>query len=189
MGCDIHLYKEKKVGGKWVAADKWEKDSEGYVEVPWKERFTTRNYQLFGMLSKGVREDNDYAFEPRGLPFNLSEEVLKAAQLWDGDGHNHSYLYLHELEDMQVHLENTTVTVKGMKSKDELKSLYTSIESGNTDWTLLFPYCRYTNDKSQEEFEVEVPAAFYVGESLKEIINGFSNVDGENHRIVFWFDN
>ena len=68
MGCDIHMYKEKRVDGVWVAADEWTPDEyeEGRMEVQWEKRFTERNYELFGALSKGVRSEHPYSFEPRG---------------------------------------------------------------------------------------------------------------------------
>ncbi|MBR8025204.1 hypothetical protein KDX27_42480 [Burkholderia cenocepacia] len=71
MGCDIHLYREKFVNDQWLTADKWVAydygvDDKG-MEVPWGERFTDRNYDLFGLLSKGVRRVHPFSFEPRGF--------------------------------------------------------------------------------------------------------------------------
>lgn len=45
MGCDIHVYREKKVNDTWVTADKWVEEY-GDTDVPWENRFTDRNYQL-----------------------------------------------------------------------------------------------------------------------------------------------
>lgn len=44
-------------------------------------------------------------------------------------------------------------------------------------------------DERQVNFEIDVPASFYIGDSLQKIINQFEGIDGENHRIVFFFDN
>lgn len=193
MGCDIHCYKEKQVDGKWLTADIWEdydygEDDKG-KEVPWKERFTGRNYQLFGMLARGVRCEHPFSFEPRGLPFNPCAEIASEAERWEGDGHNHSYLYLHELKDMLAYLQTATIRVTSMKGKAGLQELRDSIASGNPDWKLLFPYCGWTSDPESEEFELDVPASFYMGKELKQIIDSFDGVDGDNHRIVFFFDN
>ena len=87
MGCDIHCYREKFVDGKWVTNDEWKDEySEGYLSVPFETSFTERNYELFGLLSKGVRCDTDHALEPRGVPFDVSPEVKAECERWDGDG-------------------------------------------------------------------------------------------------------
>jgi hypothetical protein len=193
MGCDIHLYKEKLVDGKWVTADEWRSydygDDDKGIEVPYEKRFTVRNYQLFGLLSKGVRSEHPFSFEPRGLPFNPCAEIAQESEGWGVDGHGHSYLYLHELKDMAVRLETATIRVSGMKDKASLEALRASIATGAPDWDLLFPYCGSTNNSSYVDFEQDVPASFYIGAGLKEIIEGFNGVDGDNHRIVFFFDN
>ena len=193
MGCDIHMHKEKQVAGKWVTADEWEAydygDDEKGMSIPWKKRFTARNYELFGLLAKGVRRAYDFSFEPRGMPFDPCEEVRQAAEHWDADGHSHSYLYLHELRDMAAFLKAATITVKGMKDGEQLAALQASIDSGTPDWSLLFPYCGWGTDPDLKEFELAIPAGFYMGDDLDEIIASFDGVDGDNHRVVFWFDN
>lgn len=193
MGCDIHCYKEKRVDGKWVTADNWEAydygDDEKGIEVPWAQRFTGRNYQLFALLSKGVRGKHPFSFVPRGLPFNPCAEIASEVARREGDGHSHSYLYLHELRDMQGYLKTATIRVSGMKNAEKLAALRQSIASGQPNWDLLFPYCQSTNDPKSEEFEIDVPADFYIGSGLQEIIDGFNGVDGDCQRIVFFFDN
>lgn len=192
MGCDIHLYKEKFVGGKWVPADEWvasEYEDEPGLHVPWEKRFTKRNYNLFGLLSSGVRRECEFSFQPRGLPFNCCAEVKEHSDGWGSDGHSHSYLYLHELKEMLCYLKTATIHVSGMKDRAELVALRESIAGGAPDWNLLFPYCQMTNNPNCDEFEFDVPADFYMGTQLQQIIDGFNGVDGENHRIVFFFDN
>lgn len=189
MGCDIHIYREKKIDGAWVAADKWQQTDYG-LEVSYKDQaYTGRNYQLFGLLSKGVRTENEFSFEQRGMPFNSCEQIQSLAEEWSSDGHSHSYLYLHELKDMLEFLQTRTLKISGMKDRDELKALRESIVSSNPDWNLLYPYCQGSSMETYERFSVDVPASFYLGESLSEIINSFDGIDGENHRIVFFFDN
>ncbi|SAL26129.1 hypothetical protein [Caballeronia telluris] len=193
MGCDIHLYKEKFVEGKWVTADEWEAydfgDDDKGIEVPWKKRFTERNYQLFGLLSKGVRSVHPFSFEPRGLPFDPCAEIAQEAERWGEDGHSHSYLFLHELNAMLRYVEAKTIPISGMKDKEGLEALNASIASGSPNWDLLWPYCQWTSSDQYVEFNVDVPASLYFGESLQKIIDGFEGMDGENHRIVFFFDN
>src|SRR5689334_7537807 len=98
MGCDIHTYREKFIDGKWVTADPWEADEyedvDGRKAVPYKKAaFHDRNYNLFGLLA-GVRNELPQSLAPRGMPWDASEEVRKACEDWDSDGHSHSYLYL-----------------------------------------------------------------------------------------------
>lgn len=194
MGCDIHLYREKQVNGQWVSADKWTAydygDDDKGQHIDWKDRaFTTRNYELFGVLSAGVRSEHPFSFAARGRPLVASPEVIAESDRWGVDGHSHSYLYLHELRDLAGFLEKATIHVGGMKDRNELAALHASIASGAPNWELLFPYCRSTNDPKQDDFEIDVPASFYMGDSLKKIIESFDGIDGDNHRIVFFFDN
>jgi len=193
MGCDIHMYKEKSVGGKWLTADEWVPydygDGENGKEVPWEKRFTDRNYELFGVLSSGVRREHTFSLKPRGMPFNPSEEVKEANKDWDSDGHSHSYLYLFELRELRAFLASATIKVSGMKDADQLKALQDSIASGTPKWDLIFPYCQSTNAPGAVDFEIDIPADFYMGESLDKIITGFDGIEGDNHRVVFWFDN
>ena len=193
MGCDIHLYKEKHVEGKWITADKWTAfdygDDEKGVEVRWQDRFTDRNYMLFGLLAAGVRERHEYSFQPRGWPYDACAELAAECERYGEDGHSHSYLYLFELKAMLQHLQTVTIHVEGMKDRNQLAALRASIEAGNADWDLLFPYAQWSNQESWERFEFDVPASFYLGASLERIIHSFDGIEGDNHRIVFFFDN
>ena len=191
MGCDIHLYREKRVDGVWVSADEWTPDKfeEGRMEVDFHKRFTERNYELFGALSKGVRSEHPYSFVPRGVPFDASTQIKKEIDRWGCDGHSHSYLFLHELRAFRRFLDTQTVTIEGLKDSDGLAALRKSIESGSPDWKLLYPYWGGSNNPKDEHFEFAVPCSFSLGGSLDRIISTFDEVDGDLHRIVFWFDN
>lgn len=74
MGCDIHGWVETKVGDKWVAVKEL------------KDRDS--NYMRFGKLAN-VREDGPPA---RGLPPDISDTTKLHVDVWDGDGHSHSWL-------------------------------------------------------------------------------------------------
>lgn len=193
MGCDIHLYKEKQVDGQWVTADVWEEydygDDDKGIEVSWDNRYTGRNYNLFGLLSKGVRRDLPFGFAQRGMPYNSCKEIAEMSEKWEADGHSHNYLYLHELKDMREFLKTEMIQISGMKDREQLAALRKSIASGEPDWDLLYPYCQWASMDNYEEFEIDVPAYFIMGDCLDEIISSFDGVDGDNHRIVFFFDN
>lgn len=189
MGCDIHLYKEKLVNGKWLTADVWEEEDDGSKSVAWKNRFTERNYNLFGLLCKGVRREHEFSFAARGIPFDACEEIKSDTELWGGDGHSHSYLYISELKRMDEYLKSAKIHIYGMKHRDELKNLKETAASENPNWYLLYPYCAWASSSEYERFELDVPASFIVGGSLKTIIESFDGVEGDDHRIVFFFDN
>lgn len=105
MGCDIHLFVEKKVNGKWESADKWSKDEDGEERgmelrtVDYDDKFYRgRNYELFAILAD-VRNDSEIVpiKKPRGVPKNISPEVKDEINKWKGDGHSHSYFTIAEL--------------------------------------------------------------------------------------------
>lgn len=110
MGCDIHLYVEKRVAGKWVSADKWIKseDDPKRMRLSYKDAFYhDRNYDLFAILAN-VRNGHGFAgcktgdgfnpiAEPRGLPEDVCELVRAESDAWDCDGHSHSYFTVAEL--------------------------------------------------------------------------------------------
>lgn len=106
MGCDIHLYAEKREGDKWVTLDRWiDKYGDGLC-VPYKEQFYSgRNYNLFSILAD-VRNGRGFAgcktgegfnpiSAPRGTPDDSCEEYKNIAS--DEDGHSHSYFTVAEL--------------------------------------------------------------------------------------------
>lgn len=190
MGCDIHMYKEKQVNGQWLTADEWADRYGDGADVPWEKRFTDRNYNLFSILA-GVRtrEETGFEHEPRGLPVTVTPAVRAAHARCDSDAHSASYLYLHELKDLLAVLQSASIPVSGMKDGKELEELTTSIQSGNPNWDLLFPYCQGTNSPTYRKFRLDVPASFMVGDGLEKIIASFDGVEGDNHRVVFWFDN
>ena len=105
MGCDIHLYVERKV------------PAIGWVSLGEPEALGGRNYNVFSVLAN-VR--NGYGFagvptgsgykpisEPRGLPDDVTEEVKAASDRWDCDGHSHSWLTLREILEYDYSQETT----------------------------------------------------------------------------------
>ncbi|MHB1952354.1 MAG: hypothetical protein ACYCOU_01280 [Sulfobacillus sp.] len=81
MGCDIHVFLERRVHDRWVMVK--ELDGEGVSE---------RNYKRFAALA-GVRGDGP---KPRGLPIDVSESTNLHADDWGTDGHSHSWLPVSE---------------------------------------------------------------------------------------------
>lgn len=117
MGCDIHLYVERRENGRWVTADLWtpnqyykpgNDEGEDPFTVEYDNRFyTQRSYNLFGMLAN-VRNGRGFAgiktgegfipiAMPRGLPEDVCDEVRHVSERWGVDGHSHSWFTVSEL--------------------------------------------------------------------------------------------
>lgn len=73
MGCDIHLYVERKVDGKWVAV---KEPVSRYEDDSYQWDFS-RSYRSFALLAD-VRNGGDVTplSAPRGIPADVSDEVL-----------------------------------------------------------------------------------------------------------------
>lgn len=121
MGCDIRMYAEVKKNGKWEKVGRVFKnpyyangkenqiDEDGFQCNPklTDHPYERRNYDLFAMLAN-VRNgrgtagcDTGDGFIPiapvKGLPIDVSQEVLKESDDIGYDGHSHSWLTLEEL--------------------------------------------------------------------------------------------
>ena len=105
MGCDIHLYVEKRVGDKWEAVpgpNPWH----GMWDDEPEERLNDwiwdgRHYDLFAIMAN-VRNGYGFAgcdtgdgFVPIAMPKGLPDDVspaIKPAPTDGGDGHSYSWL-------------------------------------------------------------------------------------------------
>lgn len=101
MGCDIHLFREKKVNNSWECLEPYEivdeyEDRKEYPEID--NPHLRRNYALFGFLAN-VRQNIPEGFNPRGLPADVSPLVNGDSASWDSDGHSHSWLSLSEIKN------------------------------------------------------------------------------------------
>ncbi|AXF39792.1 hypothetical protein LEY_31 [Paenibacillus phage Ley] len=184
MGCDIHLFVEKKVNGAWEALkginepmiqhiqsmlqsfkDRGE-DTSGLEHWLKEEQEGTydfvdiqRNYRLYAALAD-VR--NSYGIEPihgpRGLPSGVSAVVKEQADNWGEDGHDHSYLTIKELSEFDWNQE-----------------------IAQARWETPYNFIQWTEplkDRVDTFYTWSIP-------KLIELADG----DLESVRIVFWFDN
>lgn len=194
MGCDIHTYREKFIDGAWRSADKWTPydyggDEKG-VSVEYKDRaYTGRDYNLFGLIAKGVRRKFSEALVARGIPFDACHEYNNEVEKWDGDGHSHSYLYLHELRSLSVWLKSKNIPISGMMESSQLAKLHAEMAAPEPIYDSLYPYCQWASDESYVKFEVNIPMSFVIGDGIDSMIASFDGIEGENHRLVFFFDN
>ena len=194
MGCDIHLYVEKKVGTKWVClnpmtycpfADKL------YEERTLDKIFRDRNYELFGWLAQ-VRCEQENSFEAKGFPFDSSQEVKKEYLDWDKDAHSASYLTLRELKENMI----GTINVSGQMDANQWIRLQKEAKEGNYD--SLYPHCAWSSMSEYVNFSIDIPIEHQF-KRFKDICMAFMEKytweresrkhDAESVRIVFWFDN
>lgn len=185
MGCDIHIYRERFANGRWESVDNWTNEYGDGEDVSYPNQcYEGRNYDFFGLIA-GVRREFSQSFSPRGMPLQCDERIARVAD----HGHSHSYLYLHELRELNAWAQTNTLPVSGMMNAAQWEKLKASIDAGQPDWNLLYPYCQATTSREYVDFHVEVPVSFNIGGSLEQIIESFDGIEGENHRVVFWFDN
>jgi len=104
MGCDIHFYTECKIDindkKRWVSCDNWKinpYDDEPNLDINYV--YSTRNYALFAELAGVRRGTSKMIFPPRGIPDDVCDEIKTAYDMWEGDGHTHSWLTMKELND------------------------------------------------------------------------------------------
>ena len=110
MGCDIHLYVERKVEGAWKSVHDFAPDKygEGVADVSYEDRwYSDRNYDLFAILAD-VRNGHGFAgvatgegftpiADPKGIPADCDPQIKARSDEWGGDGHSHSHFTLAEL--------------------------------------------------------------------------------------------
>lgn len=192
MGCDIHMFTEKRVGNRWETADffHYEPNAKGEMELTRLEFMGNRNYRLFARLA-GIR--NGYGIEPidtpRGVPKDLSEYV----QGWYDVEHDwtfgHSYLTLRDILEFKP-------------TEDLPSGGYTTQENANMIEAGLDPsnFLIYEEPEGDHnvyiEFQEKDEAFEWFIEKLKERVEDiwweFAYHPEEyldNFRLVFWFDN
>lgn len=97
MGCDIHAFTEKFVDGHWQCLNNQA------LAGRLSDTFDARSYSLFGLLAQ-VRYDMSHGWDPRGLPPGVSLEIQNESNIWDVDGHSHSWQTLKELQEKATEL-------------------------------------------------------------------------------------
>jgi hypothetical protein len=115
MGTDIHVYAEVRRAGRWELAEAQEENhqrldefSEEGPEWKPKELYSVRNRPLFAILANVCNPmwavtPFEYISAPRGLPQDLSEQLLGWHASWDGYAVAESWLSLEELDAFDWH--------------------------------------------------------------------------------------
>ena len=209
MGCDIHLYVERKHDGQWYSADYFV-PSVSYVPDQWGqvpkqkydrvEMYGKRNYALFATLANVRNYGNTaYISEPKGLPDDVTEFVKAEWEDWGFDAHSCSYLTLRELLDF--HEAGHPLKRRGMLSPEQLKEFDQGILP--THWCQGSSTPGYEFREWEEENNVLVPLINklkercddlnviydFAWDSTYQLMRHETYEKAKNIRIVFWFDN
>lgn len=168
MGCDIHMYVEYK-----------RKQSTNYSNFGGRIN-PGRNYYMFGILSNGVRSDNEKGFSAKGMPDydSLGYSSRSDSQLYITDTEGDGYVTEDRAEEW-VKSGSSVFT-------DERKKFVTHPDWHSHSWLTLEEY-----QKAMDIYN-EHPEALQYNEpeynAILAIMKSLEN-DGLETRVVFWFDN
>ncbi len=145
MGCDIHLFRERRIDGIWETDTTREcEPEEQQAEDPYYSYesgmgYFGRSYLLFAALS-GVRSYGPMAIDPpaedRGFPEDACEMNKACSDQWDADGHSHGWLDMRELSELMEKYFQAPVLHDGNAERFEmvlanLEELKTQAEQGD----------------------------------------------------------
>lgn len=202
MGCDIHSFAERKntITNQWEVVKDYFTVDDYYKEYIEKDKgdnpFYWRNYSMFAVLAN-VRNNGDFKeiSTPKGIPYDISDDVKSYYDSVAKESHSPSYLTLKELLEFNYNKLPSTLDyiirylginpannimahdiishVHTMNIKDEIKEETISliIEYSNEDGTLIT-----YKDELGEMF-------FQHLEELKTLGKP------DDVRVIFWFDN
>lgn len=115
MGCDIHMHVECKKQGRWVLHS--------------NDIYDGRDYELFGILA-GVRGRCVPISHPKGLPFDVTDEVKRLHDSWGEDAHSSSWLTFNEIYNSRFDYDNTSlqhIALEMLRAKRDQQSEYVRI--------------------------------------------------------------
>ena len=213
MGCDIHVLTEKYNKNKgWINVDDWrinpyygdnEYETEKY-EI--KTCYDNRNYELFTVLANVRNYYNNIVCikEPKGIPNDISEESNNYIENWGEDGHSHSWYTLKELYDYWVNMNGKTKrtgilvgsVLDNFDKKGEEPTLWSQGYWGNeksarrtweVEYNPLTEFITVLIERFCDEFWIfHIKKEEYkTDERLKKSIEE----NGDNYRVIFFFDN
>lgn len=180
MGCDIHVFVERKIDGEWQSLDKWEQDDDYcYVE---NEIFSDRNYQFFPFLGDARNSDSIQPIAAhRGTPEVVSAPVKKYMDYYGCDLHSKSWISFRELLEADWDQEfNMTRMVKAEHAKNYRESGWKP-----DSW------CSYTTQKDYESLTWTSTIRSQCVRQLADLQKIYKMCEGDidNTRVVFAFDN
>jgi hypothetical protein len=224
MGTDIHPHYEIKQNDTWVYYD-WKKPyvigehDDGSPKYDWSKMFDDpldigRNYNLFSILAN-VRNGFGFAgvptgegFKPialpRGLPTDVSKEILSMSDYWESDGHSRSWFMLKELQDFDWENQFTVSSgIVSAKYYEENKHIPNwspdSYYGGISGFSVVVLDVDEYNKLEERDSEKEYYVKLQWNHSYKDAVGNYffehiltaleSLGDPNDVRFVFWFDN
>lgn len=182
MGCDIHLFCERRIDyDKWECEDHFRirtddvpetisiqsiNDYPKYLDpVP---LYSDRSYALFSLLA-GVRNCGgiEQIDDRRGLPHDVSEIVKAYSDYWDTDGHSHSWYTAKELFKKKY---ESLLSTNKETDNEELEWAYRGL-------------CKLCQAITNRMIEV-----FYIFDTSEAAIEERVKKNADKFRVVFWFD-
>ena len=215
MGCDIHLFVERLVQGKWThvpAPATWDHWELKHVEKPDAETgsyrnngtwFSNRDYALFAFLAdvRNYHGQKPLA-KPRGVPGDASREVKRERRRRGVDGHSASRFTLAEL---RAGLDGLVVREGGRMSPSTYETWkakggyypesWYKWSSGIAETLTEGKYLarRETGTLPDRPFDIEVAWEIpgkHAFSAFEAFLNEIEKLGPPNKvRVVFWFDN
>ena len=222
MGCDIHILTERKYEDKWFNCDNWKYNyyfgkDEYEKQFDLKPVYTHRNYELFSVLANvrngasmwetmaGIGDKAvslPYISEPKGIPEDCCIHTKEYIDIWDCDGHSHSYFTIKELYNYWINMSLKTkrsgVLVgqvledfdeKGIIPREWCKGYLGSEKSGYRQWEVEYnpldnfmkAIIKHFCDVMWIQSNTDDLKSDYIKEKIEQI--------GDDFRVVFFFDN
>lgn len=110
MACDIHIHIECKKQGSWILHS--------------EDIYDGRDYELFGILA-GVRGYGPPISRLKGLPVDVTDEVLQDHDLWEEEAHSASWLTFDEIYNSRLDYDNTSlqhIALEMLRAKREAQA-------------------------------------------------------------------
>jgi hypothetical protein len=170
MGCNIHLYVEYRP----------KKKEENFTPL-WRNfggRINPgRNYLLFGIMSKGVRTDPSFSFDPKGTPEDMAYASLNDSRIFISESGEENYVPLERAKKYESYGCKITTDGDGKPIWVESPDWHSHSWLTTNEFEQAMDFYNKQNQWKEAEYEAVLCA-------LKK----FEELDNEA-RIVFWFDN
>lgn len=168
MGCDIHMYIEYKSKKR----DDW--NYFGSKINP------GRNYFMFGLLSKGVRSQNEKGIEPKGLPDNMSYKSS-----------NNAYIYIND-DYAENDDEYCSIEIAKRWAEYGSKIIFRDDKPFKVEHPDWHSHSWLTTQEFEKQLEIyNSEPGYYLEPEYMAVLASMKELEKYDNecRIVFWFDN
>jgi len=189
MGCDIHMYVEKKnlESGGWEFAPAGEESpgTRSYGDTLYCDWYSGRNYELFAILA-GVRNSSGLTpiSEPRGLPDNVSDGFLREYGFEVLDDLEYEALEEKDIYEVEKYISSSS-------SEQWLRCKWSQLLT-LSDGTRLTsnPDAHSLSYLTVEDMSCGLLDQGYVSSNFTKLLSALKKLGDPRHvRIIFFFDN